>query len=370
MAGRLAQHADAVGGRVPAVAAQRVLPGHARWAARRSMCEPGRPVAQPAAGRRGQLQRQHVVGDDGLADDAQRGDVGTAPEARRGDTVAVVRRACGPPCDAAETPSQWMRDAWHTARRCATDGDRGVLPRPRRPHPRPRSPRTRRPCRSPRSPGGRGCTSRRRPGWSPSWWLTDCWSADPTARSAIGVRMWELASRASPTLSLRDAAMPFLEDVHAVVGPPRPARRPGRRRGAVRRAADRARRGHQLLAGRRPAAAARHLVRAGPARLRATRAAGADPRRRPGAVHRQHPDHPGGAAGRAHRDAPSGLRPAARPRARGGHRHRGPGPQRPRRGGRRTVGDRAQRRPRPGPRPRAHGRRPRRHPHLVRHPVD
>jgi DNA-binding IclR family transcriptional regulator len=30
--------------------------------------------------------------------------------------------------------------------------------------------------------------------------------------------MWELASRASPTLSLRDAAMPYLEDVHSVVG--------------------------------------------------------------------------------------------------------------------------------------------------------
>ncbi|WP_211434968.1 IclR family transcriptional regulator [Blastococcus sp. DSM 46786] len=34
----------------------------------------------------------------------------------------------------------------------------------------------------------------------------------------IGVRMWELAARASPTLSLRDAAMPYLEDLHAVVG--------------------------------------------------------------------------------------------------------------------------------------------------------
>jgi DNA-binding IclR family transcriptional regulator len=34
----------------------------------------------------------------------------------------------------------------------------------------------------------------------------------------VGVRMWELASRASPTLSLRDAALPYLEDVHAVVG--------------------------------------------------------------------------------------------------------------------------------------------------------
>jgi DNA-binding IclR family transcriptional regulator len=34
----------------------------------------------------------------------------------------------------------------------------------------------------------------------------------------IGVRMWELGWRASPRLSLRDAAMPFLEDLHAVVG--------------------------------------------------------------------------------------------------------------------------------------------------------
>ena len=34
----------------------------------------------------------------------------------------------------------------------------------------------------------------------------------------IGVRMWELAWRASPQLGLRDAAMPFLEDLHAVVG--------------------------------------------------------------------------------------------------------------------------------------------------------
>jgi DNA-binding IclR family transcriptional regulator len=37
-------------------------------------------------------------------------------------------------------------------------------------------------------------------------------------RVGIGMRMWELASRASPARSLRDAAMPYLEDVHAVVG--------------------------------------------------------------------------------------------------------------------------------------------------------
>jgi DNA-binding IclR family transcriptional regulator len=37
-------------------------------------------------------------------------------------------------------------------------------------------------------------------------------------RVRIGVRMWELGWRASPRLGLRDAAMPFLEDLHAVVG--------------------------------------------------------------------------------------------------------------------------------------------------------
>ncbi len=41
---------------------------------------------------------------------------------------------------------------------------------------------------------------------------------EPDRRVRIGVRMWELALRASPTLTLRDAAMPFLEDVHDTVG--------------------------------------------------------------------------------------------------------------------------------------------------------
>jgi DNA-binding IclR family transcriptional regulator len=40
----------------------------------------------------------------------------------------------------------------------------------------------------------------------------------PDGRVAVGVRLWELGSRASPALGLREAAMPFLEDVHAVVG--------------------------------------------------------------------------------------------------------------------------------------------------------
>ncbi|GAA2853243.1 IclR family transcriptional regulator [Actinoplanes cyaneus] len=40
----------------------------------------------------------------------------------------------------------------------------------------------------------------------------------PAGRVRIGVRLWELAQRASPTLGLREAAMPFLEDLHAVIG--------------------------------------------------------------------------------------------------------------------------------------------------------
>ncbi|MFK0119854.1 IclR family transcriptional regulator [Streptomyces sp. NPDC090994] len=43
-------------------------------------------------------------------------------------------------------------------------------------------------------------------------------SRDDDRRVRIGVRLWELATRASPTLSLRDAAMPFMEGVHDVVG--------------------------------------------------------------------------------------------------------------------------------------------------------
>jgi DNA-binding IclR family transcriptional regulator len=41
---------------------------------------------------------------------------------------------------------------------------------------------------------------------------------DSDRRVRVGVRLWELASRASPTLGLREAAMPFMEDLHAVVG--------------------------------------------------------------------------------------------------------------------------------------------------------
>jgi DNA-binding IclR family transcriptional regulator len=43
-------------------------------------------------------------------------------------------------------------------------------------------------------------------------------SRGPDREVRVGFRMWELASRAAPTRSLRDAAMPYLEDLHAVVG--------------------------------------------------------------------------------------------------------------------------------------------------------
>ncbi|WP_433190181.1 IclR family transcriptional regulator [Actinoallomurus sp. CA-150999] len=41
---------------------------------------------------------------------------------------------------------------------------------------------------------------------------------DADRRVRIGMRMWELGTRASPALSLRDVAMPFMEGVHDVVG--------------------------------------------------------------------------------------------------------------------------------------------------------
>jgi DNA-binding IclR family transcriptional regulator len=41
---------------------------------------------------------------------------------------------------------------------------------------------------------------------------------DDNRRVRVGVRLWELGLRASATLSLRNAAMPSMEDLHAVVG--------------------------------------------------------------------------------------------------------------------------------------------------------
>jgi DNA-binding IclR family transcriptional regulator len=44
------------------------------------------------------------------------------------------------------------------------------------------------------------------------------WLEREDRRVRVGVRLWEVASRASPTVGLREAAMPFMEDLHAVIG--------------------------------------------------------------------------------------------------------------------------------------------------------
>jgi DNA-binding IclR family transcriptional regulator len=41
---------------------------------------------------------------------------------------------------------------------------------------------------------------------------------DNQRRVRIGIRLWELGCRASPTSALRDAAMPFLQQLHAAIG--------------------------------------------------------------------------------------------------------------------------------------------------------
>ena len=41
---------------------------------------------------------------------------------------------------------------------------------------------------------------------------------DTDRRVRVGVRLWELATRSSPTLTLREAAMPVMEGLHTVVG--------------------------------------------------------------------------------------------------------------------------------------------------------
>jgi DNA-binding IclR family transcriptional regulator len=40
---------------------------------------------------------------------------------------------------------------------------------------------------------------------------------DAHRRVRMGIRFWELAVRVSPTLGLRDVAMPFMQDLHAVI---------------------------------------------------------------------------------------------------------------------------------------------------------
>lgn len=44
------------------------------------------------------------------------------------------------------------------------------------------------------------------------------WLERTDAGVRIGVRLWEVASRASPAVGLREAAMPFMHDLHHVIG--------------------------------------------------------------------------------------------------------------------------------------------------------
>ena len=41
--------------------------------------------------------------------------------------------------------------------------------------------------------------------------------SDDGRRIRVGVRLWELGSRAAPTRGLREAALPFMEDLHTVI---------------------------------------------------------------------------------------------------------------------------------------------------------
>lgn len=43
------------------------------------------------------------------------------------------------------------------------------------------------------------------------------WLERDGRRVQVGVRLWEISSRSSPTVNLREAARPFMEDLHAVV---------------------------------------------------------------------------------------------------------------------------------------------------------
>ncbi len=85
----------------------------------------------------------------------------------------------------------------------------------------------------------------------------------PGGSVSLGLRLWELANRNSPTLELRQAALPFMEDIQQVLQPKREPRRAGRAGSALCGAAVPPRLGRQPGAGGRPDAGARVLRRAG-----------------------------------------------------------------------------------------------------------
>ena len=147
----------------------------------------------------------------------------------------------------------------------------------------------------------------------------------PDREVRIGLRMWELAARASPTLSLRDAAMPFLEDVHAVVGHHAQL---GVRDGdevlfVERLTARDAVINYSRIAGRLPLHVT--LVGHGAARLRPAGPAGAGARPSAAAADRPDAAHPGRSCARRWRRSAGRATRCSRARARGGDRCRRPG---------------------------------------------
>ncbi len=161
----------------------------------------------------------------------------------------------------------------------------------------------------------------------------------PARTVRVGVRLWELAPRASPTLTLRDAALPYLEDLHAVIG-----------HHAQLGILD----GEQVLfverlstlgavvnytrvAGRLPLhASSSGLVAPG---ARPDRAAGPGAGPAAGDVHRAHHRERRPAATHPGRGAHAGVRGVPRPHPPGGGRRGRPAAIRGRRGGGRGGGD-------------------------------
>jgi DNA-binding IclR family transcriptional regulator len=153
---------------------------------------------------------------------------------------------------------------------------------------------------------------------------------DADRRVKVGMRLWELATRASPSLSLRNAAMPFMEGIHDVVGHHVQL---GVLNGddvlfLERLTARGAVINYTRIAGRLPLHASSSglvLLAHGPVDLRERVLDGPLHRYTPG-----HTRHRGPAAGRAGRGPPAGLRVLPGVRAPGRPGYRGAGARRPR----------------------------------------
>ena len=174
-------------------------------------------------------------------------------------------------------------------------------------------PRAARRSRCPRSPAPRACRCRPRTGWSPSSCAWGALERDDDGRYRIGLRLWELGALAPRGLGLREAALPFMEDLYEVTHENvQLAVRDGRR-GGVRRA-DRRPATPSRCSPRSAAASRCHPtgVGLGAARARPGRGAGAGAGRgRCGATRRTRSlIHPRGCAGCSPRCAAPASRSA------------------------------------------------------------